>query len=581
MPRCGAPRSARSPAASRFAASMWFFAPAAGRAVERRRARICSRIAMRSTCGPVRSRCAKASRSRWWRVIPGLAGGLVPMLTVGRGGDARSARMTPGPGARRVHDHAQQHHRVVPVPGDRRIGGLARIQRRRDSTGEDREDRRPLRLSERHRPRAAHRRRMAATFSRPRARRCSSPSTPTRPWRTASCVSATARLVDLAGHNQVFTADLTVAKDGSYRVALNDVDGLKNDGDTEYFIRMLNDRPPDVRILRPAGDKQVSPLEEVVIEARADDDYGVRSLELVIKSNTGKGKGRARSAARQRSSVAAGAAHGVSRRPEREARRRGDLSRARHGRGTRPALHRVAQRHLLSRGQTVRRRVRGGREQRRRHGRAADRARRPDCAAERHHGRDVEARCPRAARRPECAIAAGHPRHRPGAGRPAGKDRRSGAADDGADGAAAAPARRARRPDAARRRAAAAGRGGHGPRRRGARTPERGGGAAARGTGARRTAEGRGGDPAPAGCRCSRRAAVAATATAISPTCRRCSISNCASSSRPITKRRAPRRRTTRRSRPRPIRSPAFASWHAGRRPCRASRATSPRTSSS
>jgi hypothetical protein len=51
---------------------------------------------------------------------------------------------------------------------------------------------------------------------------------------------------------------------------------------------MLNDRPPEIRILRPAGDKQVSPLEEVVIEARADDDYGVRSLELVIKSNTGK-----------------------------------------------------------------------------------------------------------------------------------------------------------------------------------------------------------------------------------------------------------------------------------------------------
>jgi hypothetical protein len=68
------------------------------------------------------------------------------------------------------------------------------------------------------------------------------------------------------------------------------VDGLSNGGGTEYFIRMLNDRPPDVRILRPAGDKQVSPLEEVEIEARADDDYGVRSLELVIKSNTGREK---------------------------------------------------------------------------------------------------------------------------------------------------------------------------------------------------------------------------------------------------------------------------------------------------
>ena len=68
--------------------------------------------------------------------------------------------------------------------------------------------------------------------------------------------------VSLAGSDTVLTAALPVSKDGSYRIALNDVDGLASEG-TEYFIRMLNDRPPDVRILRPAGDKHVSPLEEV------------------------------------------------------------------------------------------------------------------------------------------------------------------------------------------------------------------------------------------------------------------------------------------------------------------------------
>ncbi len=93
--------------------------------------------------------------------------------------------------------------------------------------------------------------------------------------------------VALNGHDEVMNGDLTISKDGSYRVALKDVDGLANDG-TEYFIRMLDDRPPEVRILRPAGDKQVSPLEEVVIEARADDDYGVKSLELVVKSAAAK-----------------------------------------------------------------------------------------------------------------------------------------------------------------------------------------------------------------------------------------------------------------------------------------------------
>ena len=44
---------------------------------------------------------------------------------------------------------------------------------------------------------------------------------------------------------------------------------------------MLDDRPPEVHIVRPAGDRQVTPLEEVEIEARADDDHGVDRLELI------------------------------------------------------------------------------------------------------------------------------------------------------------------------------------------------------------------------------------------------------------------------------------------------------------
>ena len=51
--------------------------------------------------------------------------------------------------------------------------------------------------------------------------------------------------------------------------------------DTEYFIRLMTDRPPDVRILRPGGDAQITPLEEVAIEARADDDHGIDRFDLV------------------------------------------------------------------------------------------------------------------------------------------------------------------------------------------------------------------------------------------------------------------------------------------------------------
>ncbi|MGQ0734722.1 MAG: hypothetical protein ACT4QD_13835 [Acidobacteriota bacterium] len=94
--------------------------------------------------------------------------------------------------------------------------------------------------------------------------------------------------VPLDGASEVVEGGLTIDGDGGYRVALVDHDGLENPGDTEYFIRTLDDRPPDVRILRPASDRHVTPLEEVSIEARADDDFGVASLDLVVQRAGGK-----------------------------------------------------------------------------------------------------------------------------------------------------------------------------------------------------------------------------------------------------------------------------------------------------
>src|SRR6202008_4643923 len=80
---------------------------------------------------------------------------------------------------------------------------------------------------------------------------------------------------------QVLEGELVLARDDSYRVRLTDRDGLRTSGETEYFVRVMDDRPPDVRILRPAADQQITPLEEVAIEARAEDDYGLSRFELV------------------------------------------------------------------------------------------------------------------------------------------------------------------------------------------------------------------------------------------------------------------------------------------------------------
>ena len=81
--------------------------------------------------------------------------------------------------------------------------------------------------------------------------------------------------------DRVVEGDLVLARDDSYRIGLADLDGLRTAGDTEYFLRVMDDRPPDVRILRPAGDQQITPLEEVAIEARAEDDHGISRFELV------------------------------------------------------------------------------------------------------------------------------------------------------------------------------------------------------------------------------------------------------------------------------------------------------------
>jgi hypothetical protein len=91
-----------------------------------------------------------------------------------------------------------------------------------------------------------------------------------------------------AQDGELLTGTLTIAADGSYRVALTDRDGQQSPGDTQYFIRTLLDSPPDVHITRPASDKSVTPIEEVPVEAKADDDFGIAAFDLVFSIRGGQ-----------------------------------------------------------------------------------------------------------------------------------------------------------------------------------------------------------------------------------------------------------------------------------------------------
>ena len=85
-----------------------------------------------------------------------------------------------------------------------------------------------------------------------------------------------------------FTGTIPVTKDGFYRVELQG--GPENklvNASPQYTIDVLEDQAPTVSIAKPGRDTTASPIEEFAIEARADDDFGVRQLELVYSVNGG------------------------------------------------------------------------------------------------------------------------------------------------------------------------------------------------------------------------------------------------------------------------------------------------------
>ncbi len=103
-----------------------------------------------------------------------------------------------------------------------------------------------------------------------------------KPVVEGALVLSDGRRVALAGAGAARrAATLVVEGDGRYRVRVVDAHGLSNRDAADYLVRATVDRPPAVRVLRPGGDREVTPLEEVTIEARADDDHGVERLDLV------------------------------------------------------------------------------------------------------------------------------------------------------------------------------------------------------------------------------------------------------------------------------------------------------------
>ena len=268
-----------------FLASAVWFAPSAGRASKVAAAYLFPSY-YRITVSPGDAKVRQGQPLRIVARMPGIEG-LKPVLTVGRGADARTAELLPGETADEFV--LTLKNLTVSFPYHVSAGSTTSAEFTVTVV-------RPIRVSrvDLHfdypkglglAPRTEE---DGGDIYAPEGTKVEVTVTTDKPVAQGQLTLADGTQIPLAGPDRVLTAEVTVNAEGSYRIALEDLDGFKNAGDTEYFIRTVSDSPPDVRILRPAGDRHVSPLEEVTIEAHAEDDYGVGSLELVLKASNGR-----------------------------------------------------------------------------------------------------------------------------------------------------------------------------------------------------------------------------------------------------------------------------------------------------
>ncbi len=78
-----------------------------------------------------------------------------------------------------------------------------------------------------------------------------------------------------------------VREDGTYRIDLASPAGNLVSASPQYAIDVLDDEAPVVSFSKPGRDLRATSIDEVFVEAEADDDFGVARLELVYAVNGG------------------------------------------------------------------------------------------------------------------------------------------------------------------------------------------------------------------------------------------------------------------------------------------------------
>jgi hypothetical protein len=93
------------------------------------------------------------------------------------------------------------------------------------------------------------------------------------------------RRVALVPREQGLHATFTVDEAVRYRVELALADGTLVPVTPDHQIAALDDGAPTVRLVRPGNDVRVTAVEEMEVEVHAEDDVGLRRVELVLSVN--------------------------------------------------------------------------------------------------------------------------------------------------------------------------------------------------------------------------------------------------------------------------------------------------------
>lgn len=85
--------------------------------------------------------------------------------------------------------------------------------------------------------------------------------------------------------DRTFRAEFRVTQDDYFRVHLTNSEQVTSPASDEFTIEAQKDQPPVLSFTYPGRDRPVTNIEEVFSEVKAEDDYGLRKLELHYSVN--------------------------------------------------------------------------------------------------------------------------------------------------------------------------------------------------------------------------------------------------------------------------------------------------------